>query len=252
MSLLHNLWLIIQGRGKELYPIIYRSEPPFARYYWADSLEWDAASRILYAIRRDETDNDYSPNKTLIRFDTRQPAPVPEEVARDVSSFFPVGDSGDFCLRRARKEWRCVTPQGEFRLDSFADGILRLENGETLVGSAFASLRADDDEANDILMKHGGFFLRDEKTPDGNGNRTLYSERHPDTPILRFKTAEFSRHEPPVDIDGILTWRTAILPGGRYLFLSFLSGDVLVDSHTGMYRRLPQSTRVYVNLNSAH
>jgi hypothetical protein len=220
--------------------------PRPARYYRTNSLQWDAASRYLYVIQN-------GTNPALIRFDTRQPAPAPEELARDVleqAPYFLVGDNS-FCLLRKNEEepeWGCITPQGEFRLDSFADGILRLENGETLVGSPFLSLHADG-HATAVWMKHGGFFFHSIETPDGDGDTLLYSDRRPDTPLFRFKRVKYSRPQAPAD--GFLPRRTAILPGGRYLFLGFLFGNFLVDRDTGLYRTLPKATRVHVNLNSA-
>jgi hypothetical protein len=192
-----------------------------------------------------------------MRLDTHNLSPVSEEIARDVNSwvrYFLAGDNS-LCFERwfeggQESEWLCVTPpQGEFRLDSFADGILRLENGETLDGSPFLSLHANG-HATAVWMKHGGFFFHSIKTPDDDGDTLLYSDRRPNTPLFRFKRVKYSRPQTPAD--GFLPRRTVVLPGGRYIFLSFLFGNFLIDRDTRLYRTLPKATRVHVNLNSVH
>jgi hypothetical protein len=216
-------------------------KPSVPLFYKAVSLQWDAASRYLYIVRIGESNS-------LMRLDTRKPSSAPEEIARDVLEqvkYFLVGDR-NLCLERRREgapEWRCVTPQGEFRLDSFADGILRLENGATLDGSPFLSFHANSRDAI-AWMHHNDFFFQDN---DPSGDKFLYSaDAYPHKPIFRLKTVKFS----PLRPDGFLPRRTAMLLGGRYLFLSFLFGDFLVDRDTGLYRTLPEATKVYVNLNS--
>jgi hypothetical protein len=221
-------------------------KPSVPLFYKAASLQWDAAARYLYIVRAGESN-------TLMRLDTHNPSPVPEEIARDVREwvdYFLVGDNS-LCFERQRenaREWRCVTPpQGEFRLDSFADGILRLENGETLDGSPFLSFHASHRGAN-ARMYRSGFFFKRVDTPDGNSVTVFYADRHPaPIPLFHVKTVKTL----PL-ANGFLPRRTVVLPGGRYIFLSFLFGDFLVDRNTGLYRRLPEKTRVHVNLNSAH
>jgi hypothetical protein len=223
------------------------AKPSVPLFYKAASLQWDAASRYLHVMRETKGEDNM-----LLRFDTQHPALEPEEITRNAGSrYFLVGDD-NLCFERGHeelREWRCVTPQGELRLDSFADGILRLENGETLVGAPFLSFHANG-HATAVWMKHGGFFFHSIKTPDGDGDALLYSDRRPDTPLFRFKRVKYSRPQAPAD--GFLPRRTVVLPGGRYLFLSFLFGDFLVDRDTDLYRILPKATRVPVNLNSAH
>jgi hypothetical protein len=220
-------------------------KPSLPLYYETKSLQWDAASRYLYVLRVGESN-------VLTRLDTHNPSPAPEEIARDVREwvdYFLVGDNS-LCFERQReeaREWRCVTPpQGEFRLDSFENGVLRLENGETLAGSPFLSFHASHRVA-ETWMHHNGFFFDRVDTPDDDSVTVLYAGRHPDAPIplFRVKSIKALFHD-----NGLLSQRTVVLPGGRYIFLSFRFGDFLVDRDTGLYRTLPEATQVYVNLNS--
>jgi hypothetical protein len=195
-------------------------------------------------------------SNTLMRLDTHNLSPVSEEIARDVNSwvrYFLVGDNS-LCFERwfeggQESEWLCVTPpQGKFRLDSFADGILRLENGATLTGLPFISFHSTGSGAADVWMRHGGFGWRFKTFDNGDGEKII-SPRKSSAPLFRFKAVKYTHKHALAD--GFLPHRTALLPGGRYLFLSFLFGDFLVDRDSGTYRALPKATRVYVNLNSA-
>jgi hypothetical protein len=71
------------------------------------------------------------------------------------------------------------------------------------------------------------------------------------TPLISIKTGISFKGD---RVSGVYDYQGAVLPGGRYGFLSVdhdrFTGQLLVDGSTGQYRELPKETVVYRSMNS--
>lgn len=220
-------------------------------FYEYPRLQWDSQSRYIYITKdkkkKSQFEQNYSRDGKLIRIDTINPAPEVEIISDfRANEYFLVGDEGvcfNYAPGNGKVIWKCSL-NGKIQAVRQDGGNMVLQDGSHLKYKPFLSYSGD---AGDIWLPYYGYSLKSLK----GGYVALFSKLKPEAPILKIKGGTNIKG---TFVDGVVTYRSAVLPGGRYALLDVLhdnfKGQLLVDGLTGQYRELPRDTRVYQNLNS--
>lgn len=227
-------------------------------YYEYGSLQWDAQSRYIFIPRRTKkmepdrfnvTSTRYQ--SSLIRIDTSSPHIKQELIP---SSQFPLSlhyfllNEDSVCFNSATYEgdviWKCWLSGNIQSVQHMKGDQITFDDETSIMVKPFVSYRYSG--GSSIWLISNGYYLT--RIP----NSLLVDFFHKNKPSL-----------PIFRVEGGIEWlkghfgegldddESTVLPGGRYAFLSFTTGEKLVvDSETGLYKEAPKDSRVYLNFNS--
>lgn len=221
-------------------------------YYKWPTLQWHPNSRFIY-IARDKkqwfiSNQTFSEDAILVRIDIDNIGKV-EEVIPDFRSnrYFFVGID-NICFNYAPGDgsviWKCSSENGVSKARSLDATGIHLDNGVVLAGPRFISYEPNIYESA-IWMGLYGFSIRQ----IDNRQDALFHKDAPSTPLLVFNAGGNGKGH---RVNGILQSGGSVLPGGRYILLNMVDGQILFDRFSSYYRKLPKSTRVFRNLNNTH
>jgi hypothetical protein len=258
IAVVANGRLIVVGTGvpatRQVAPVdsIYRDPKPLGQYFYRDDgFQWSRDSRSLYLIRDEYYESKgsqlFSGKGELWRYDLQSGSL--QLVLKPFSAYTC------FLGRNSGIYYSVPTDSGDLRLEYFdgsrvtdigppnASAIAPDRLSTSFVESPFFSFSISDNPDIAFPQEPVAFVMDQQDGPE----RLEIAGK----PYLTVARGEGFKG-PSYCID---TLRSVLLPGGRYFLFNVpycgnYNGQLLIDTLTGNYERLPPDTRVYLTMNT--